>query len=271
MKTELLGLPIIEGKKTHLQAFVLDCVDLGYEKSLSTWSSLDSMIKLNGNTDKHFHNINYWDGFKQIVPCSSTYSNNSFKKYTFNLPQDWQKALDFMKENMDRWNKIQEENKAPEFKVGDWVCIEEGQDSCIAKEKCIGQIVDHNMNRTAGCVGVAQYQISFNNVVWGINGKLRLATSKEIEQVQTTIFKMFSSTGDFELEVSPKGIYYRNEDCWLETAFLWEFTMDKLPYKKSDGCCFYRIDVTKVDVGCKKDTLVSQWQEVYNYYNSIKN
>ena len=33
---------------------------------------------------------------------------------------------------------------------------------------------------------------------------------------------------------------------------------------------FYRIGVTKVDVGCKCDTLVSQWQEVYAYYNSIK-
>ena len=62
---------------------------------------------------------------------------------------------------------------------------------------------------------------------------------------------MTSSSGDFELEVSKKGIYYRPEQRWLSPSFLWEFTDTncRLPTSTGTG---YSVKVTKVDVGCKK-------------------
>lgn len=99
--------------------------------------------------------------------------------------------------------------------------------------------------------------MEFNMKVW-----------KELNE-ERKIFNMISSSGDFELEVSKKGIYYKPEDSWLSTDFLWEFTNPSctLPVNGKSG---YTVQVTKVHVGCKKDTLVSQWKEVYDYYNSIK-
>lgn len=86
-------------------------------------------------------------------------------------------------------------------------------------------------------------------------------------------FTMTASNGDFELEVSKKGIYYRPDNSFLNPDFLWEFTNPncKLPIEKAEALSGYMVRVTKVDVGCKKDTLVSEWKAVYDYYKSITN
>ncbi len=259
MKTQLLGLPVIRGEKHHLEAFVKDIAALGYKPSISCIKEY-TLLQHNCHGSDIF--LSNKDIFRDIYMGSNVNHSTIFPTKEFQLLQDWSKALDFMKENMDRWLKIQEENKEPEFKVGDIVVAGNPNVICDAKGRTgrIESIIPGNH----------PYNINFgsNLIVWCQIE--RLATPQEIEEYNNKpkIFKMTSTSGNFELEVSKKGIYYRPEDKWLHTAFLWEFTNKgcKLPHQ-SGG---YSVEVTKVDVGCKKDCLVSQFQEVYNYYKSLQ-
>lgn len=256
MKTQLLGLPVIKGEYYHLEAFKKDIEKLGYtfvigQTPFATIShdniGLEQVLLSHQNVTTLFLG-------------TTNFQKNDTKE--FNLPQDWSKCLDFMKENMDRWLRIQEENKEPEFKVGDIVVCLDTQNTYVGTKDTVYNVIEHKLNNK-NFVYIGEHSCISTK-------RLRLATPQEIEEYnnKSKIFKMTSTSGDFELEVSKKGIYYRPEDKWLDTNFLWEFTNEKGVLHVHLGKA-YKVEVTKVNVGCKKNCLVSEFQDVYNYYKSI--
>lgn len=265
MKTELLGLPVIQGEKHHLEAFCKDCEKFGHDSYISP-TAYDVLVYNNRDVSEILKSER---SFKMLFIGSKSYANYSDSNLLikeFQLPQDWSVALDFMKENMDRWLKIQEENKEPEFKVGDIVVAGNPNVICDAKGRTgrIESIIPGNH----------PYNINFgsNLIVWCQIE--RLATPQEIEEYNNKpkIFKMTSTSGNFELEVSKKGIYYRPEDKYLNVNDIDSIRDPLVPNicYSNGGMGHYPTQITKVDVGCKKDTLVSEWKQVYDYYKSLQ-
>jgi len=333
-KTELLGLPIIKGEKYHLEAFCKDCEKFGHNGYIS--KDEEDLTLIYNNFDEQTilrSGIAFKTLFVGRIGKDPVYNNFTKNKiFQFQLPQDWSKALDFMKENMDRWNKIQEENKQPEFKIGDivtilkkptnWdsgaggiypldnenpvifpftgkiehIVVSDRKSYKISKygfssktemrHATPQEIEEYNKpkfkmgdyviasNSLTSYIGIYKSGVTLSkwkpvnqDHITNCNGDFdkieRLATLEEIEQFNNVpkIFKMTSSSGDFELEVFKKGIYYRPEDKWLDTKKSWNTTTGD-PFT-------YNIVVEKINVGCKKDTLIKEWKAVYDYYKSI--
>ena len=179
--------------------------------------------------------------------------------------------------------KIQEENKQPEFKVGDIVVFQ--------SEKAKGTAFwtdtwnkDHILKVTSVSDATLNFsqeemvKVSSNNVNGGGNGKhlFRLATPEEIEEYNNKpkIFKMTSSSGDFKLEVSKKGIYYRPEDSWVDPTSIEKMLLSAIPvYGKFNSRLplhTYTMEFETVKVGCKSGCSVKAWKEVYDYYKSLQ-
>jgi len=265
MKTELLGLPVIRGEKHHLEAFLKDCEKLGYKTHKSRQTS-NTRIQLNGLTEEVV--LRDEDAFKILYFGEEEYSKlETLSIKEFQLPSDWSKCLDFMKENMDRWLKIQEENKEPEFKVGDIVVAGNPNVICDAKGRTgrIESIIPGNH----------PYNINFgsNLIVWCQIE--RLATPQEIEEYNNKpkIFKMTSTSGNFELEVRKKGIYYRPEDKYLNVSNIEQmclgFRINNGNLNDTNRDC-YIITYETVKVGCKSGCKISEWKQVYDYYKSLQ-
>ena len=259
MKTQLLGLPVIKGEYYHLEAFKKDVEKLGYtfvigQTPFATIShdniGLEQVLSSHRN-------------FTTLFLGTTSFQKNDTKE--FQLPQDWKIALDFMKENMDRWLKIQKESKEPEFKVGDIVVCLDTQNTLVGTKDTVYNVIEHKLNNK-NFVYIGEHSCISTK-------RLRLATPQEIEEYNNKpkIFKMTSTSGNFELEVSKKGVYYRPEDKYLNVN-----DIDSIRYPLVPNICYsngrmghYPTQITKVDVGCKKDTLVSEWKQVYDYYKSI--
>jgi hypothetical protein len=92
--------------------------------------------------------------------------------------------------------------------------------------------------------------------------------------------KMHADNGDFELEISSNGICYRPDSAWLSPSNIGDIvhlysgraiSFSREPNKDSFMTGRYETVITKMDVGCKKGTLVSDWQKVLElYYEMIK-
>lgn len=268
MKTELLGLPIIKGEKHHLEAFVQDCEKFGYILDFNS-EKQDQFIRLCYNQLNDIltkaRGMDLWWGGGYIKP-DYTGNDINIPIKTFNLPQDWSKALDFMKENMDRWNKIQEENKQPEFKVGDYVVCLDTQATRNGKKDEIYKIIDKSSEKD---------WVYINHFSTIHTSRLRFATPQEIEEYlnKPKIFKMTSRSGDFELEVSKKGIYYRPEDVFLDATHIENmFRFGEIRNEKSSTRkqASYSFQFETVRVGCKSGCSIQQFQEVYKYYKSLQ-
>jgi len=205
--TKIEFVPIIEGESHHLKAFLEDCAKLGYRESRYNSVAKDlKYLRLNGNTDANI--LTNDDSFKIICNLNKNYYDGleELKEKTFVLPQDWAEALDLMESNMKIWEDL---NKQPEFKVGDWVLAD---GNLLNYKKQIGKILNIAPDT------IDPYLIHYKNGAKIWSTPIRFATPEEIEffQDETKIFKMTSSSGNFELEVSKKGIYYRPENSWLD-------------------------------------------------------
>ncbi len=343
MKTQLLGLPIIKGESHHLQAFVKDCEKFGYY--LHSGANLNyKELALSGNSQELVFTRE--DHFKCLYH-GHVYTGDDITLpiKTFNLPQDWSKALEFMEENMKLWNKIQEENKIVEYKEDDWVigfvggtkyigqyvkqypgsdthemknwqifpvstdmhnggafekierfATEEEIQNAILKVGNFVTILEKPDRWASSCKGVEyplgeKFKYPFTGKILEIknektlerewlalnisgygfssdfdgNFKARLATKEEIESLsKPKVFTMTASNGNFELEVSKKGIYYKPEDKWLHI----ENVKNML-----DNCKgtinSYEYEVKYIKIGCKVNCLLDEWQNVFNYYISI--
>jgi hypothetical protein len=80
--------------------------------------------------------------------------------------------------------------------------------------------------------------------------------------------------GTFELIISKESIFYPTEKTSLDLISLKvvEFTLtgNLLGYTKNGNYNDYKVTVNKIDVGCKKNTLVSEWKEVIEIYESFQ-
>lgn len=264
MKTELLGLPIIKGEKHHLEAFAEDLKKIGYKISISCIKQYTGLKHNCYGSDVFLSNK---DIFRDIYMGAGLYDpTTKYPIKEFQLPSDWSNALGFMKENMDRWNQIQEESKQPEFKVGDIVIASVGNSDYIGKYKSTLELSDwSNLNLTIG-----------KNNGGTFDTIKRHATPEEIEQFNnlTKIFKMTSSSGDFELEVSKRGIYYKPESAWLNPSDIEQvvksFRLNCGSINTSVNQSSYTVEYETVKVGCKSGTSIKQWKQVYDYYKSLQ-
>lgn len=94
---------------------------------------------------------------------------------------------------------------------------------------------------------------------------------KEQAQPKVMIHKMYASNGDFELEISKDGIYYRPENSYLNPYGLDNTISTHLnDLSKMNGKGFYRIQISSIDVGCKKDTKIEDWKKALELYNSLQ-
>lgn len=133
---------------------------------------------------------------------------------------------------------------------------------------------EHNNFRkdNVGCTGYEKYVKNLKEA-----GVLDL-WFEPIYKPEVKVFKMQCDGGTFELEVSSKGIYYKLEDSWLYiedvASLLPSKYIAKMRYINSKSVSSQLYDIktntnTKIDVGCKKNTLISEWEQVYNYYKSL--
>lgn len=154
-----------------------------------------------------------------------------------------------------------------EFKIGDWVI----NDDCA--RPIANKIVSINETHYQCKNGSKKGYLGFNK-----KEKLRLATKEEIAQAikqatKKVIVKMASSSGDFELEIAPGRIYYAPENKELPISFIDKIIASCHNFigKKSYNDVIYDIEVesTTINVGCKNDTLRSEWELVRKTYNQL--
>ncbi len=82
--------------------------------------------------------------------------------------------------------------------------------------------------------------------------------------------KLRSQQGEFEIEVSKKGIYYKRDDAYLSPNGLREIIGDldvQLGRMNAPGT--YKFSVTHIDSGCKKQVPVEDWMKVLNAYDRL--
>lgn len=138
-----------------------------------------------------------------------------------------------------------------QFKVGDWIYYESAYHKAGPYQ--IAKIVANGEYKSTK----DQYHDNRGK------GNYRLATKEEIEEYlnKSKVFTIKSSNGDFEVEVSKKGIYYKADDKWLPTEVNWNTTFN--------GYFPYEVTASHFNIGYQKEISLDQLNEVYNYYKSL--
>ncbi len=88
--------------------------------------------------------------------------------------------------------------------------------------------------------------------------------------------KLRSQQGEFEIEVSKKGIYYKADDKYLNVAELKRAVIvpgarvsKHLPNGEVLFAETYRFQVSHIDSGCKKQVPVEDWKKVLAAYDRL--
>lgn len=235
-----------------------------------TWNSSENERKSDKPTTIEFNQIeNFMEdkkiiGYRLIKPeykkaalaICHTVANweNSLAEYDININQKNYIIKLTNAKVLDLWfEKVYEE----EYKVGDWITITEVDSSgwLNGTSKRTFQI-DGNPTSFSG------------GMYWEIDGgkalhaKFRKATPEEIQQVQKTIVKMYSSNkGEFEIEVVDGKAYYRKENKELSKQWIKDIINI---FGEQGGINYpYKVEVESVRVGCMEGTKKSDWENVY--------
>lgn len=165
---------------------------------------------------------------------------------------------------LDLWFDLEEEV----YNEGDWVLYRgvEGDGHGHNQANRIIQLLrkdDHNADFVCYAPDGRYY---FRIAKEGIE---RFATLEEIEfetNLKLKTFTLESSSGEFLIQVSSRGIYYAPDKAFLDPHALNRICAKaEISEKVGD----YTFSYTHIDSGCKKNVPVSNWKEVLNYYFSI--
>lgn len=85
---------------------------------------------------------------------------------------------------------------------------------------------------------------------------------------------MHSDAGEFELQVSKKGVYYVDGNNWVELDIIekvLELTKEHVNYLSNTGLPLgnWSFNIQKIDIGCKKNIPLSDWVKVINEYKRL--
>lgn len=191
---------------------------------------------------------------------------------------DMSASYDRLKEAgvLDLWfEPVYEE---PEFtaKKGEWVVITDLGDAL--EDETFTKGVAYQLRENLSDTEFKAVRDNLGSVTNGYSGKcvktmkFRYATPSEISKAkegETKIITMRSDFGNFEIEVSKRGIYYRSEKAWLSIPHLIEAIK---PIDVKNGLSipgYYTFKPTMIDAGCKKGTYVSDWEKVIEEYEKI--
>lgn len=183
---------------------------------------------------------------------------------------------------LDLWFDLEKDEK--DYEVGDWVFYRgvEGDGHGYNRANRIIQLLpkDEGQYATEHISGLCRdtsddfvcYAPQSSNKYFRIAkvGIERFATPEEVEfetNLKLKTFKLKSSTGDFFIEVSSRGIYYAPEKKFLDPQALSRICGKAEMF--SEEISGYIFSATHIDSGCKKNVLISDWKEVVNYYFSI--
>lgn len=118
--------------------------------------------------------------------------------------------------------------------------------------------------RTYSCDFLVNSPVYIEAEITGVLGML----FEPVYEEEAKVFTLDSDDGKFEIEVSEKGIYYRKENIFLNAVELKAAVNPLYACSSNVGTYKFRLVVTHIDSGCKKNVPLKQWQEVlYHFYN----
>lgn len=87
--------------------------------------------------------------------------------------------------------------------------------------------------------------------------------------------QMYASNGDFELQVSKEGIYYEPENQFINPEDIALFAgHNKLRHStvstQVSTSKYYSVSIDSINVGCKKNTKLSDWKKVYDKWKELQ-
>lgn len=170
---------------------------------------------------------------------------------------------------LDLWCDPVYESK-PEFKVGD-IVLAKGN---ISRYPCnIGEIIEiYNYTNNP-----YRYRVYFDKDGSRIySSVIRHATPEEIEQYnsKSKVFTIHSTSGDFELEVSKQGIFYKKENVWIcpiDIKKLLDISNDyTIQYDKDGLSNDWPVRISTISIGCKHSCNIADIESAYNHYESLQ-
>lgn len=90
---------------------------------------------------------------------------------------------------------------------------------------------------------------------------------------EVKIVKLNSDSGEFELEISKAGLFYRSEAKYLNITHIREFikTMNQIWHIESGNGSSYGFKCNSIDMGCKKKVTLKELENVMKVYNDLNN
>jgi len=196
--------------------------------------------------------------------------NSKFYKVSLTGVTEYSKHLP--REIVESWEPIYEE----EYRVGDFVITEGYCDIYDGKVLEITRIKKVNEDRYCFFEPNGSEKHHFN-----IKSILRKATEEEIAESKVVTYTFTHGVNNdqkSDLEISKKGIYYKSEDTLLTVDHIREMIkkvktnnlMTVVNTNIQNKTYLFRPIIAHIDVGCKKYTKLSDWEEVLTIYDNLQ-